>query len=245
MFKNMKNFFNNRINDLKEKQIMFLIIAAIISLLLIIFPQLDLLEKIFNIFTTIIHETGHAIANLISGNTNISIQVDLLSTGGVTISYGVRNVFTVSAGYLGASLFGGLLLILSARPKIATAIMRVLAAFLIGIAIFFMLGHWVTFFITLLFSSIFIIISMVKDKRITFFFLNFFAVQLIINSFTDIITLIRISMGEESYTGMPTDADNMAQLTFGTNWLWAMFYLLMSIIIFAIAININRKLVSK
>ena len=235
---------NSLINaNLKSKQITFLIVAAIISLLLLMVPQLDFIARIFNIFTTITHETGHAIANLLSGNTNISIQVDFLTTGGVTVSYGIRNIFIISAGYLGASLLGGLLLISSASPKSSNIILRILGGFLILVAMFFTLGQWMTFAVTMLFSAVFIAISFIKNKRVTFFFVNLLAIQLIVNAFTDIITLIRISLGTPS-TGGESDALHMAQLTFGNEFMWAVVYLLISIFIFIIAFRINRKLLN-
>lgn len=245
MFKNKRTKSSTIDKGLQKKQMIFLLVCAGITILILSIPYLGVVRDIFNIFTTIVHETGHAIANLITGNRDISIQVDMMTTGGVTTSYGVSNIFTVSAGYVGASLLGGLLLILSAYPKIANIVLRVLGGFLVLVGIFFMFGKWLTLFVTLLFAGAFILISLIKNRKISFFLLNFLAIQLIVNAFTDIITLIKISFGAKSVTGLATDADHMAEITFGTNWFWAIFYLLLSVFIFIIAFRINRRIINK
>jgi hypothetical protein len=242
----MKNTPKDRY-DIKKQQLIFMIISAVISILLLIMPFgfIGVISQIFNIFTTIIHETGHAVAGLISGRTNISIEVDILTTAGLTTSYGSdTNIFVISAGYLGASLLGGILLIFSAYKKSSKLILKVLGGFLLLISFFFMLGQWATFAVTLIFAVGFVVISFIKDVRFSFFAVNFLAIQLIVNAFADIITLIRISFGAPS-TGGVSDAYHMAQATFGTEWLWAIIYLLISILIFFISFKINRKIISQ
>ncbi len=237
------NNVNLTIDQVKKKQTLFLVISGVLTLILLSIPFLEPISHVFNLFTTIIHETGHAIANMISGSRDISIEVNLLTTGGVTTSRGLLNGFTISAGYLGASLLGGLLLIISAYHKISDVVLRLLGIFLIAIALLFMIGHWATFIITLLFAGGFILLSLIKVRAISMFVVAFLAVQLIFNAFTDIINLIRISFGAPSlYTGL-SDAAMMAKHTgIGTSWIWAIIYLILSLGIFVVAFKINRNI---
>ncbi len=234
------------INEVKRKQTLFLTISGVLTVLLLSIPFLQPVSHIFNLFTTIIHETGHAIANLLSGSRDISIEVFTDSGGGVTFSRGVLNGFTISAGYLGASLVGGILLILSAYHKKSDIVLRVIGVFLVVIALLFMLGKWETFFLTLLFAGAFILLSLIKSKVVSMFVVAFLAIQLMFNAFSDIISLIRISFGAPSlYNGM-SDAELMANHTgIGGAWFWAIIYLILSIGIFILSFKINRNIFNR
>lgn len=227
----------------KRQQNIFLIISAVIVVLLLLIPQLKFVAHVFNLFTTIIHESGHTVVNLLVGNKVDSIFVNVENTSGWMTYSGVQNPFAVSAGYIGSTLLGGLLLILSAYHKISKIVLRILGALLIVIAFLFMLKQLPTFFLTLAFAGAFIGISFIKDKRVSAFTLIFLSVQLIVNAFFDIITLIRISMGSPS-TGGKSDALVMSEITFGTEWFWAGVYLIISLVIFVIAFRINRNIIT-
>ncbi len=77
----------------------FLTISALLTFALMTFGFLRPVWHIFGLFTTVVHESGHAIAAFLSGSRNISISIDPVSTGGVTFSYGVPNAFIISSGF--------------------------------------------------------------------------------------------------------------------------------------------------
>ncbi len=238
---------NNNINldrtTWKKQQNIFLIVAGVIALLLLFIPQLKMVAHVFNLFTTIVHESGHTVVNLIVGNKVDSIFVNLENTSGWMTYSGVQNAFAVSFGYIGSALLGGVLLVLSAYRKISKIVLRILGILLIVIAFMFMLKQLPTFFVTLGFAGVFIGISFIKDYRISAFTLILLSVQLIINAFFDIITLIKISLGAPS-TGGKSDALVMSEITFGTEWFWAGVYFVISVLIFIVAFRINRNIIS-
>ena len=91
-----------------------LLIASAVSLVLYFVPYVSALTYPFQIFVTFIHEGGHAIATLLTGNSVASLSV-AADTSGLTYHTGgglFSSMFISSAGYLGAMGFGALLLVL-------------------------------------------------------------------------------------------------------------------------------------
>ncbi|HEX8499932.1 MAG TPA: M50 family metallopeptidase, partial [Pyrinomonadaceae bacterium] len=93
-------------------QVTTLLMATALSVLLWYLPYAEFLTYPFRIFVTFIHEGGHALAALLTGNSvrSLSVSADgsglVYSAGGGTFS----RLLVSSAGYLGAMSFGALLL---------------------------------------------------------------------------------------------------------------------------------------
>src|SRR5947207_13227144 len=98
-----------------------LLIAAAISVAIWFIPFAEILTYPFRIFVTFIHEGGHAIAALLTGNTVMSLNVAMSGSGETYTTQGglFSQIFVSSAGYLGATAFGALLLILIRRAVAA------------------------------------------------------------------------------------------------------------------------------
>src|SRR5438034_4790411 len=94
-----------------------LILAAIISVILWFVPFAEILSYPFRLFVTFIHEGGHAIAALLTGNSVQSLSVAMNGSGETYTTQGGMwsQMLVSSAGYLGAMSFGALLLILIRR----------------------------------------------------------------------------------------------------------------------------------
>src|SRR5919109_753500 len=73
------------------------------------------------IFVVFIHETGHALATVLTGGRVVSMVVTPWESGYVQ-AIGGTPVLMASAGYIGSALFGGVMLLLSGRRQWATAI---------------------------------------------------------------------------------------------------------------------------
>src|SRR4030088_3824895 len=93
-------------------QAMTLIVVAAISVVLWFIPFAEILSYPFRIFVTFIHEGGHAVAALLTGNSVQSLSVAMNASGETyTTQGGMFSQMLVSAvGYLGARPFGVLLL---------------------------------------------------------------------------------------------------------------------------------------
>src|SRR6476659_3083675 len=91
-------------------QAMTLLIAATLSVFLWFIPYAEILTYPFRIFVTFIHEGGHAIAALLTGNSVQSLSVAMNTSGETYTTQGgfISQVFVSSAGYIGAMTFGAL-----------------------------------------------------------------------------------------------------------------------------------------
>src|SRR3970040_3086611 len=109
-----------------------LLAAAVISIVLWFIPFAELLMYPFRIFVTFIHEGGHALAALLTGNSVHSLSVAMNASGETYTTQGglVSQVFVASAGYVSSMLFGALLLVLI-RKAIAARIVLLGSAGLI------------------------------------------------------------------------------------------------------------------
>ena len=111
---------------------MTLLIAATISDVLWFIPYAEILTYPFRIFVTFIHEGGHALAALLTGNSVASLSVATNASGETYTTQGglISQVLISSAGYLGSMVFGALLLVLI-RKAVAARIVLVGSAVLI------------------------------------------------------------------------------------------------------------------
>src|SRR5918995_439489 len=100
-----------RLSQDARPQAMTLLIAAAISVVLWFIPFAEFLTYPFRIFVTFIHEGGHALAALLTGNTVASLSVAMDASGETYSTKGglISQVFVASAGYIGSTAFGALL----------------------------------------------------------------------------------------------------------------------------------------
>ena len=96
--------------ELTKTNLIWIILAACLSIMLWQVPGFDFLLYPIRLFVTFIHETGHAVAALITFGEVLSITVDP-DTSGLTWSRGGFRPLVISAGYLGSSFFGGLMIL--------------------------------------------------------------------------------------------------------------------------------------
>ena len=103
-----------RLSQDARPQAMTLLVAAALSVLLWFIPFAEILTYPFRIFVTFIHEGGHAIGALLTGNSVASLSVAPNASGETYTTYGglLSQMFISSAGYIGAMAFGALLLVL-------------------------------------------------------------------------------------------------------------------------------------
>src|SRR5216110_36765 len=102
-----------------------LLFAALISVALWFVPFAEILSYPFRIFVTFIHEGGHAIAALLTGNSVQSLSVAMNGSGETYTTQGglISQMIVSSAGYLGAMTYGALLLVLIRRSVAARLVL--------------------------------------------------------------------------------------------------------------------------
>ena len=211
---------------------MTLLVAAIVSVLLWFIPYLEILGYPFKIFITFIHEGGHAIAALLTGNSVRSLSVSMDTSGLTQTTRGgtLAQMFVSSAGYLSSMAFGAFLLFLIRKSVKSRIILLgcgvLIAALTVVFGLFtsaFSFEAWSGIPFTLLAGSLIsvglILIAKFASKRVATFFVSFLAVQCVLNALLDLKTVFFLS--SPFAPAVPSDAVNMAHVTGLPAILWA------------------------
>lgn len=213
-----------RLSNDARPQALTLLLAATLSVVLWFIPYAEFLTYPFRIFVTFIHEGGHAIAALLTGNSVASLSVAMNASGETYTTQGglISQLFISSAGYLGSMAFGALLLVAirkSVKSRVVLLACGVLIFALTMIFGFLKPIFWsaawsgipFTLFAGLTISAGLILIAKFASKKVATFFVGFLAVQCVLNALFDLKTVFFLS--PPFVTAVPTDAYNMANAT--------------------------------
>jgi len=237
-----------------KPQIMLLIIATIITIALWFIPYADYLVYPIRLFVTFVHEGSHALVGFLTGG---SVQSLTIAPDGSGVVYSAPSgwfgqVLTSSAGYLGATAFGVLLLLLMRRAISAHKILFACAAFIGLMTIFFgvLSPMFNIFSLQVGFSSVlFTIISGIAltvglfalgryaSAKTANFAVAFLAVQCLLNSLSDLKTLFFINapvIGMNSHN----DATNMANATGLPSIVWVFIWIGISVLMISVGLRV-------
>lgn len=222
-----------------------LLIATALTLALWFIPYASVLAYPFRLFVTFIHEGGHVLAALLTGNSVKSLSVafdtsgmvETLSAPGGTFS----QLFISSAGYLGATAFGALLLWAIRRRVKARALLAGSALVIAALTVVF--GFIVP--LTNLSLQPFTVLAGVAisagllagarylGPRAANFLAGFLAVQCVLNAVFDLKGLIYMSLASDAQT----DAMNMAAATGVPAVVWAVMWAVIGFVIVSVALR--------
>jgi len=221
-------------------QAMTLLVAATISVLLWFIPYAEILAYPFRIFVTFIHEGGHAIAALLTGNTVNSLSVATNASGETYTTQGglISQVLVSSAGYIGSMAFGALLLVLIRKSVQARIVLLGSGVLVFALTIIYGLfkpifsgtawsGIPFTLVGGLLISAGLVLIARFASSRVASFFVSFLAVQCVLNALFDLKTVFFLS--SPFVTSTPTDAVNMANATGIPAIFWAAVWIILAL----------------
>lgn len=227
-------------------QVRTLLGAAALTIALWFIPFAEILTYPFRIFVTFIHEGGHAIAALLTGNQVLSLSVAMNASGETYTTQGsiFSQFFVASAGYLGAMTFGALLLVLI-RRAVAARIVLIGSAILIlaltsiyGLFNPLMYGGSLSLF-TLLAGTLipFGLIATAKyaNRRVATFLVSLLAVQCVLNALFDLKTVLFLS--SPFGPNVQTDAVNMANATGLPAIFWAFLWISVAFLILSVAMR--------
>ena len=219
---------------------MTLLVAATISVVLWFIPYAEVLTYPFRIFVTFIHEGGHAIAALLTGNTVASMSVAPNASGETYTTYGglFSEVLISSAGYIGAMSFGALLLLLIRKAIQARVVLLASGVLIFALTMIFGLikplwsfsglaGVPFTLLAGLLLSAGLVLIARFASARVATFFVSFLAVQCVLNALFDLKTVFFLS--SPFAPAVPTDAVNMSNATGIPAILWAGVWIMLAL----------------
>ena len=225
-----------------------LLIAAVLSIILWFIPFAEILTYPFRIFVTFIHEGGHAIAALLTGNSVASLSIATNASGETYTSQGgtISQMFVASAGYLGSMAFGALLLILIRKTIAARVVLLGSAALVFTLTLIYGLIkpvvsglEWSAIPFTLLAGTLLtlglVVVARYASARVATFFVSFLAVQCVLNALLDLKTVFFLS--SPFAPSVPTDAVNMANATGIPALAWAMIWIALAVGILALAMR--------
>jgi len=178
----------------------------------------------FKLFTTWIHECGHALMTVLSGGTVDFIMIDP-DTSGVTRSLvpagRMARGLVASSGYLGASVVGCLLMAASRMEKWARNIVGAVGALMLLTLVMWMRNLF-GFAAVLAWGAALVALARTAHGHWSRFVLSLLAIQVALNSIYDIRVLFHVDGGH-------SDADTMASLFWLPPWLWASGWMLTSV----------------
>lgn len=180
------------------------------------------------LLVVLMHETSHAIAALVTGGSVERIAVNVMQ-GGVTYTQGGSRFVILSAGYIGSSLIGALLLWASTRKPWAEYI-----AELFGIAIMIEAFLWVRDAFTLGFAVAMGIACILLGTKIKGIFERVFmqltgavcCLYAVYDIFSDVLTL-----GSARIEGK-SDAQMLAEITHIPAVVWGVVWIAIAVAIF-------------
>jgi membrane-associated protease RseP (regulator of RpoE activity) len=230
-------------------QASLLLVAAAISIVLWFVPFAEILTYPFRIFVTFIHEGGHAIAALLTGNSVESLSIATNASGETYTTQGgtLSQMFIASAGYLGSMAFGALLLVLIRKAIAARVVLIGSAALIFALTLIYGLikpavsgvvssALPFTILAGTLLSVGLVLVARYASARVATFFVSLLAVQCVLNALLDLKTVFFLS--SPFAPSVPTDAVNMAVATGMPAFVWAVIWIGIAVGILAMAMRL-------
>jgi hypothetical protein len=239
-----------KISNDARPQAITLLVAALISIALWFIPFAEILSYPFRIFVTFIHEGGHAIAALMTGNSVRSLSVSTNASGETYTSQGgtFSQMLVASAGYLGAMAYGAVLLVLirkAVKARIVlfgSAIIILILTMVFGLINPLIAGAWgslsgipFTFFAGIVLALALVLIARFASSRVATFVVSLLAVQCVLNALLDLKTVFFLS--SPFGPSVPTDAVNMAHATGVPAIVWSIVWIAAAIGILLLALR--------
>lgn len=213
----------------------FLLGATALTILISYVPLAWVLVYPLRLFVTFIHEGGHALAALLTFG-SVERLVIYADASGETYTRGGLSLLIASAGYLASTAYGASLLVLLHDGSRAKAVLAITAALILALTGLFATDTF-SLFIGIVLTVILIWIAIAANARWAHFFLSFLAVQCCLNAFYDLKTLFLIS----ATTDLHSDAINMQQITLIPATIWALFWVVLSVMTLVFALKVYAQ----
>jgi hypothetical protein len=221
-----------------------ILLAALATVVLWFIPYAGFVTYPLRLLVTFIHEGSHALATFLTGGWVLGLGVSSDGSG-LTLSRGGLGMIISSAGYLGATLYGAVLLQLLRRgadPRklllvtgVAVALMGLLC---VGGMLHLLQGSLFGLIWAAILAPALIIGGRKLSKETAGFVAGLIGVQCVLNALFDLRTLFLLS----ATTGAHTDAQNMQRYTLIPAVVWATLWIVMALgILWAVLIRPSLK----
>lgn len=209
-------------------------LAVAVSLGISLTPWGPLVLYPFTLFTTWVHECGHAVMAVFVGGSvaSITIQPD---TSGLTRSLvpasRIAQGLVASAGYLAASVVGCLLTAATRVPKRARPILWGIGAFML-LTLVFWIRNLFGALVVLAWGVVLLALARKETGRTPRFVLSVLAVQVALDAVYDIRILF--------FVHGRSDAETMARLFLVPAWSWAAAWMILSVAMLAWTLRLTK-----
>jgi len=210
--------------------------AVAVSLLISLTPWAPFLLYPFKLFTTWVHECGHALMIVLVGGQVTSITIDPDTSGRTQSLIPVGRLagsLVASAGYLGAAVVGCLLMAATRVEKWAHVILLGLGVFMLFTLVVWMRNPF-GFAVVMAWGVALVALASTGIGNAPRLLLSLLAIQVALNSVYDIRVLFLINRGR-------SDAATMARLFLLPSWVWATAWMLASVAMLGATLWMTRK----
>lgn len=218
-----------------------LVLALLASLLLWSLPMGGFLLYPFKLLSTWVHEMWHGVAMMVSG-AGFSRLLIFRDTSGIAFadeaSQGARAAVIACAGYMGASLLGSFLFVVSQRWHRSRLALGGLAVAL-GLSLLLWVDNDFGQGMVAVWGMALLAVARFAPEPVVVFLANFVAAQSCINAVLDIRVLFRPVHVINGSIMQLSDATTMATTLFGPPALWAGLWLALSFGCFYLALRLT------
>lgn len=194
----------------------FILVMGIISIILwntpVLYP--------FKIFVVFIHESSHALASILTGGSVLQLSISPDESGFVR-QIGGNSFLIASAGYIGSSVFGGLVLIFSEKQKNASYVFLALSI-LVGFMTIAYVRNWFGIIFGVSAAAAFWFLYS-KNFGFKSYFLDFIGVTSSLYAIYDLTDFLIYDAR--------TDAVILSEMTFIPAIIWALLWSIVTIFI--------------
>jgi hypothetical protein len=215
-----------------------LLIATVVAVALQFLPYSNYLLYPLRLFVTFIHESGHALAAIITGGNVVSLTISPDGSGLTRTQNPVWATWLMlSGGYLGATIFGALLLQvgrLSRWRNAGRVTLYAAAGYLLVITLLWGYANLFTLISGIVLAGLLFVLARISTPQAANFISSFLAVQCCLNALVDLRTLLYLTT---NMPGRDNDAVFMQQSYLLPAVFWASLWAITAICILGLALR--------
>lgn len=226
---------NKRITLIRYQTKEVIIITLVIWITIaFIFTKIPIVGKYISVINTLIHESGHALASLLTSGRVYSIKL-FANTGGL-VTTGSTNWFSrvivALFGYVSSSLSSYLFFYFIVNERSSYILYFLMVLILVNLFLWIRNVYGI-FWLTTFFLVIVLLLK--TDTIMENYFIYFIASIVLVQSIETAFTIFKLSIKNKKEAG---DATNLAKLTFIPASVWGLFFFVQSLYFGYLVVNL-------
>ena len=216
------------------KQLNYIILAiAVLVFLLLQLPYFAIAQYPFRLLGTWFHEMGHGLTAICVGGSFKYLEI-YANGGGIAyytltsqfLPISIGNAIVAIGGLLGPAIAGAVLIAGAKYTKSASILLRFLIGMIILSLVIWIRSYW-GIIVLGAFAVLFIVITLLKNKKIEVGTLLFLGMQSVLSSYLQLNYLFTKEFVRGGQVQI-SDTQAIAKNTFGTYWMWAIIVIAIS-----------------